>query len=384
MDSERNELLVIGAGPYGIATAAYAKYLGVQAKLVGKTLDFWKTSMPRGMFLRSGLDWHIDARDVATFEAYVKMRGMTPAQVKPVPLDMFLDYASWFMGQYDLTPHPALVTHLTRSNGIYTATLDDGSQIRAGKVALSLGFAWFKHYPSELVKNLPVGSYTHTCDMVDFEFLRNKRVLIVGGRQSAFEWAALIREKGADEIHITHRHATPQFTEPDWSWVQPMARWTLEEHGWWRRSISEEKEKIRRDFWAVGRLTLEAWLGPRVHQSNIHIHERTTIFAARTLADGSYEVSLNDDTTVNVHHIILATGYVPNMQNVAFLDRTTILQELQTLNGSPSLSTEFETNLPNLYVTGLPAVQDFGPFFGFTVACPVAARIIGEAVAKNN
>jgi pyruvate/2-oxoglutarate dehydrogenase complex dihydrolipoamide dehydrogenase (E3) component len=120
-----------------------------------------------------------------------------------------------------------------------------------------------------------------------------------------------------------------------------------------------------------------------VHQPNIHIHERTTIVAARTLADGTYEVSLNDDITVNVHHIILATGYMPNMQNVTFLDRATIVPELQTLNGSPMLNTEFQTSLPNLYVTGLAAVQDFGPFFGFTVACPVAARIIGEAVAQS-
>ncbi len=149
---EQTALLVIGAGPYGIATAAYAKYLGVPVTVVGKTLDFWKTNMPRGMFLRSGPDWHIDARDVATFEAYVKMRALTHAQVKPVPLDTFLDYASWFMGQYDVTPRPALVTHLARSNGTYTATLDDGTQIRADKVLLGLGFARFKQYPSELVE----------------------------------------------------------------------------------------------------------------------------------------------------------------------------------------------------------------------------------------
>ena len=383
METKRTSLLIIGAGPYGIATAAYAKYLGVPVTVMGKTLDFWKTNMPRGMFLRSGPDWHLDARDVATFQAYLKMCGLTPTQVKPVPLDTFLDYAGWFMGQYDLTPHPALVTHLARSNGAFTATLDDRSQIHADKVVLSLGFAWFKHYPSELVKTLPVGSYTHTCDMIDFEFLRDKRVLIVGGRQSAFEWAALIREKGAEHIYVTHRHATPQFTEPDWSWVQPMVRRTLEDHGWWRRLIDEEREKIRKDFWAVGRLTLEAWLGPRVDQPNIHIHEKTMIAAAETLADGTYDVSLDDDTTVNVHHVILATGYVPNMENVAFLDRTTVLRELQTLNGSPRLDTEFQTNIPNLYVTGLAAVQDFGPFFGFTVGCPVAAKIIGEAVAKS-
>src|SRR5512132_3800559 len=108
----------------------------------GQDARFLETNMPRGMFLRSGPDWHLDARDVATFQAYLKMRGLTRAHVKPVPLEMFLDYASWFTGQYNVTPRPALVTHLARSNGTYIATLDNGSQISADKVLLSLGFAW--------------------------------------------------------------------------------------------------------------------------------------------------------------------------------------------------------------------------------------------------
>ncbi len=373
--------LIIGAGPYSIATAAYAKHLGVETLVVGKPLDLWKTNMPRGMFLRSGPDWHLDARDVHTFEAFVKLRGLAPAQTKPVPLDTFLDYASWFMGQTNVTTHNAYVTRLEKANGAYVAALDDGSQIHADKVLLGLGFAFFKHSSRELVEKLPQGSYAHTCDTVDFEFYRGKRVLLIGGRQSAFEWAALLNENGAEEIHLTHRHATPQFIEPDWSWVQPMARRTLEHHAWWRNLTPAQQEKIRHDFWAAGRLILEPWLDARVHQPNIHIHEKTNLVGANARADKTVDVLLDDGSQFNVHRIILATGYKPNMQNVAFLDRATILDPLATREGFPALDTGFQTNLPNLYITGLAATQDFGPFFGFTVACPVAAKIIGQAVA---
>jgi thioredoxin reductase len=377
----KTQFLIIGAGPYSIATAAYAQSLGVETTVVGKTLDFWKTHMPRGMFLRSGPDWHLDARDTYTFEAFVKMRGFTRAEIKPVPLDTFLDYASWFMGQYGVTAHSAHVTRLEKTNGAYRARLDDGSALHAEKVLVAPGFTYFKNYPSDVVNKLPPGSYVHTCDTVDFEFYRGKRVLIVGGRQSAFEWAALLREKGAAEIFLTYRHDTPQFTEPDWSWVQPMARRTLDNHAWWRELTHDEQEKIRRDFWAAGRLILEAWLDARVHQPNIHPHERTNIVGVSDNGNKTYAVTLDDGARFDVDHIILATGYKPQMQNVAYLDRATILDALETVDGFPALDPEFQTNLPNLYITGLAATRDFGPFFGFTVACPVAARVIGDAVA---
>lgn len=377
------DFLIIGAGPYSIATAAYAKHLGVETTVVGKPLDLWKTHMPRGMFLRSGPDWHLDARDVNTFEAYLKVRGLTHAQVKPVPLDVFLDYASWFMGQYDVRPHNAVVTHLEKSNGRYTASLDDGSQLQARQVLLGLGFTYSKLVPAEVAEKLPPDSYVHTSDTVDFEFYRGKRVLIVGGRQSAFEWAALINEKGAQEIHLTHRHATPRFEEPNWDWVQPMVRQTLTDHAWWRKLSTAEQENIRHEFWAVGRLMLEAWLDARVHQPNIHIHEKTGVARVTPRGDRTYEVLLDNDTHFNVHHIILATGYRPDIRNISFLDRATILDSLATAEGFPLLDTEFQTNLPDLYVTGSSATRDFGPFFGFTVACPVAAKLIGEAVAGH-
>lgn len=377
---ERTEFLVIGAGPYGLATAAYAKTLGIDVTIVGKTLDFWKANMPRGMFLRSGPDWQLDARDMATFEAYMNLCGLKPEATRPVPLNTFLDYASWFMGQYNLIPRSAHVTHLVRSGSKYVATLDDGSRLGATKVLLGLGFAFFKNYPRDIIQKLPPGSYCHTCDTVDFDQYRGKRVLIVGGRQSAFEWAALIREHDAEEIHVVYRHATPRFTQPDWSWVQPMARRTLQDHAWWRKLAPEEQERIQKDFWMAGRLVLEEWLAARVHQPNIHRHEKTVMKSVSARDDGTYDVQLSDSSKCNAHRIILATGYAPAMGNVAFLDRPTILDRLATVDGFPALDPEFQTSLPSLYVTGLAATRDFGPFFGFTVGCPVAAKIVGDAV----
>jgi thioredoxin reductase len=375
------QLLVVGAGPYGIAVTAYAKSLGIDVVVIGKPLDLWKTNMPRGMFLRSAPDWHLDARNIATFEAYLKQRGPGPHQARPVALDTFLDYAGWFMGHYDVAPEAAYVTRLTRATDGYIARLDDGRVIRADQVVLALGFAAFKAYPRELVERLPSESFVHTCDAVDLERYRGRRVLIVGGRQSAFEWAALINERGATAIDLTYRHATPNFTAPDWSWTLPMAQRLLDDHGWWHNLPGGDRQEIIDRFWAAGRLTLEPWLDVRVHRPNIHLHEQTHIASATRRRDRTIDVMLDDGSAINVHHVVLATGYRPDMQRVAFLDRASILAALALTEGYPRLDAEFQTNLPGLYVTGLAATRDFGPFFGFTVACPVAARIIGDAVA---
>jgi 2-polyprenyl-6-methoxyphenol hydroxylase-like FAD-dependent oxidoreductase len=51
---EHHELLVIGAGPYGYAAAAYARQRGLRTHLVGRPMSFWRENMPADMFLRSG------------------------------------------------------------------------------------------------------------------------------------------------------------------------------------------------------------------------------------------------------------------------------------------------------------------------------------------
>ena len=63
-------LLVIGAGPYALSTAALARERGIDTLVVGRPMGFWRRHMPEGMFLRSGPDWHLDAAGVHTCLLY--------------------------------------------------------------------------------------------------------------------------------------------------------------------------------------------------------------------------------------------------------------------------------------------------------------------------
>jgi len=107
-------LLVIGAGPYALSTAAFARHHGVDTVVVGRPMGFWREHMPAGMFLRSGPDWHLDAAAVHTLEAYLEERAIAPADVDPLPIGLFLDYAEWFRQAKGIEVREDLVAERTR------------------------------------------------------------------------------------------------------------------------------------------------------------------------------------------------------------------------------------------------------------------------------
>ena len=83
-------LLIIGAGPYGLAMAAYARHRNIDYLIVGKPMDFWESNMPKGLLLRSPYDWHIDPLGVHTIETYLKSRNLNKDEVEPIPVEFYL------------------------------------------------------------------------------------------------------------------------------------------------------------------------------------------------------------------------------------------------------------------------------------------------------
>jgi cation diffusion facilitator CzcD-associated flavoprotein CzcO len=350
-------LLVVGAGPYGLSTASWARAHGIETVVVGKPMGFWRDHMPAGMFLRSGPDWHLDAAGEHTLEAF--LGGRAP---DPIPVDAFLDYADRFRRAKEIEVREELVEELVRLEGGFEARLASGGRIEADAVVCAPGI---RHFPS-LPEWAPAGA-AHTCDLVRFDDLAGARVLIVGGRQSAYEWAALAAEHGAGRVDVVHRHEVPRFERVSWAFIDPHVERTLEVPGYWRRLPAAEREAIARRFWEVGRLTLEHWLTPRL--GRVHRWPGTEVAAVEPGG-----VRLSSGERLAVDRLIFATGYRADLARVPYLRG--LLPEIACADGFPVLDEAFGTSVPGLYITGFPATRDFGPFFGFVKPAPTAAKMI--------
>jgi FAD-dependent urate hydroxylase len=366
-------LLVIGAGPYALSCAALAREHGIDTVTVGRPMGFWRRHMPAGMLLRSGPDWHLDASGVHTLEAYLEERTVDPADVDPLPIGLFLDYAEWFRQAKGIGVSEDLVVDLTKPDDRFEAVLESGERIVADAVVAAPGIRNFTNLPA-WAGSVPAGRAAHTCDLVRFEDLSGARILIVGGRQSAYEWAALLVEQGAARIDLVHRHDVPRFERVSWKFVDAYLETTVRVPGWWRSLPRAEQDAITRRFWEVGRLTLEYWLTPRLASPAIHRWPGTEVVRAEPTAAGDLTVRLSNGDDLRVDQVLFACGYRADLARVPYL--AGVLDRVEVADGFPVLDEAFGASLPRLYLPGFAATRDFGPFFGFVKGTAAAATLM--------
>ncbi len=371
------ELLVIGAGPYAYSAAAYARDRGIGTRIVGRPMGFWREQMPADMYLRSGRDWSLDTSGEHTFEAFFAERGLDPQELDPIPISVFLEHTDWFAEQKSLGVEPILVDSLT-TNGSFRAAMSDGTTITAEKVLAAPGIAHFAQLPPWYA-DVPAERRSHTSELVAFDDLAGARVAVIGGRQSAYEWAALLCDHGAERVDVVHRHATPAFDKVSWAFVDAYVDQTVAHRGWWRGLTPEEQQGIALEFWQVGRLTLEHWLVPRLEPDVVHTHAETEVVGVQA-GDDAVTLMLSGGEAVEVDHVAFASGYRCDLAAVPYL--AGVLEAVAVTDGFPDLSPGFETTLPGLFVTGFASTRDFGPFYGFTKGCPSSARIAVDEMLR--
>ena len=114
---------------------------------------------------------------------------------------------------------------------------------------------------------------------------------------------------------------------------------------------------------------------------NTSIHQKASLLSCVERTDGALDVALDNGDTFVVDDVILATGYKVELERLPFLKNGNLFDKVEVKNGFPVLDPHFQSTARGLYFTSMPAGQDFGPFFGFTVSVRASAKIIGNALA---
>ena len=160
-------------------------------------MSFWDSNMPKGMFLRSA--WtatHISAPgSTASLEAFQASTGTSFST--PVPLEKFVQYGRWFQKQMVPNLDQRNVKRVEQIQGGFQVIPDRGESVFARRVVVAAGIGSFAWVPPEF-RSLPSALATHASRHRDLSIFSGKNVLVVGSGQSSLESAALLHEAEAN------------------------------------------------------------------------------------------------------------------------------------------------------------------------------------------
>ena len=138
-----SDVLVIGAGPFGLSISAHLRHRGVEHTIVGRPMDTWRAHMPLGMFLKSepygsAISAATRGYDVAT---YARRHGFDDYvdRVGPLSLERFLGYADWFTDQLVPDVRDLTVTNVTPQDGGFKVEFAEEGPAFARQVIVATG-----------------------------------------------------------------------------------------------------------------------------------------------------------------------------------------------------------------------------------------------------
>jgi FAD-dependent urate hydroxylase len=344
--------------------------------------------MPKGMLLRSpwGASHIADPGSSLTLDAYERGKGVPLS--RPVPLTDFIAYGHWFQQRAVPEVDSRRVERVDALGHGLQVTLEDGESIDARRVVIAGGIAPFTTRPPQF-DDLPRELATHSSEHADLTPFAGRRVAVVGGGQSAFECAVLLYEAGA-EVELIMR-------APRIRWVGRATRKGLVGHLLFHRTdvgpafVSHLVARPRILRWQprfVQRHALRRALAPG---ASLWLRPRSSgmpISAGRRIAsvariDDRVRLGLDDGTTREVDHVLLATGYRVDIRRYPFL-APSVAASVRTAEGYPVLRDGLESSVPGLHFVGAPAAGSFGPLVRFVSGTEFAARNLTRAIAGSS
>jgi cation diffusion facilitator CzcD-associated flavoprotein CzcO len=392
---------VIGAGPFGLSTAAHLRARGIPVRVFGEPMVSWRDHMPAGMLLKStpaasnfdapqpghNLVDYCDAADIP--------RLVTDEDI--IPVETFIGYGEWF--QQKLVPELEQVRVVSvdrRAAGGFELKLDSGELFTAKAVVVATGLSGLAHLPPELAAAAadgptPVGPVSHSSQHHDLTRFKGKELIVVGAGQSALETAALAAEAGANVRIVSRGRGRVAFGAPPWQ--QPKLRpespfgrawslWALSYYPQPYRYLPAQTRHylVRRVLGPLGAWWLRERFEGKVQVSEV---ERIVRAETGTANDGpSLTVATPGGGTrqLTADHVIAATGYRVDIAAMDFLGHE-LRTQLAVSRGTPKLGAGYVSSVPGLYFTGLPAGSSYGPVMRFVCGTEFASPRLAKHLA---
>jgi lysine/ornithine N-monooxygenase len=383
-----SDVVIVGAGPYGLSLAAHLRARGCDFQIFGSPMEVWRKHMPRGMLLKSeGFASSLSEPDETfTLAAYCREQNIPYGDVGvPISLDTFIAYGMAFQRRFVPNLDERKVTEIAKIAGIFEIRLTDGEIVRAKKVIVAVGVSHYAHIPPVL-SDLPADFVSHTASIHELDHFKGRRVAVIGAGASAADTAGLLHLAGAQAFLVARAKRLAFLDQAKTvrkPWQRLRSPYSSLGSSWkgklfadfpvlFRRLPERLRVKILRTYlgpapgWftedqIVGKVT--TILGVRLEGARAHA-DGVSLFLSR--ADGSTQ-------TLDVDHVIAGTGYRVDLDRLTFL-APQLRAAVQTGHSAPVLSRNFEASVPGLFFVGLSAANTFGPLLRFAHGAKFVAR----------
>lgn len=373
----KTDVLIIGAGPYGISLANDLYKRNIPFQIYGKPFSLWFDHLVPGIQLRS--DWRASqlySRDGhLDIDRYLRMHYSLPKvySVKQgrVPSSLFQDYLRWVLKELPFQVADERILELRQDGSEFVAQTSSGNELRARRVICATGIESHRFLPKDLAC---LSAVVHGWDTSEYCSLKNSRLLVVGGGQSAAEAIACLGD--SNQITWVHRSPLVFFSEPI-NLPKPLFDLALRLSAFFYRLPRGASSLLGRRFVES---TITPDLEPTVMRATI-VRLQIDVADLGLTALGPEKV-YSQRLDREFDKVIACTGYRYALSTLSFLSPE-LLQSMASRYQVPMLSRHYETSLKNLYMVGGIAEPTHGPAQRFMFGCRDATRTVGAALAGS-
>ena len=390
-----SDVLVIGAGPFGLSISAHLRRRGVEHTVVGRPMDTWRSHMPLGMFLKSEpygslLSAARQGYDIAT---YSTLHGFDDYadRVGPLSLERFLGYSEWFTNELVPDVRDVTVTSVTPVADGFKVEFAEETPVFARQVIIATGLLPHVYIPGEL-SGLPSDLMTHSSVHDRLDQFRGKRVAVIGGGQSALQTGALLREEGADVQVIArtqqiiwesqvpeklgllgHIRTPPSKLCEGWGCV------AADSPDIFRRL--PESVRVRKALHSFGPKGAW-WLRDRV-EGVVEVLTGHRVKSAEPQGNGVLlRLDGAKESSITADHVIAGTGFRMDISRLPFMSEE-ILAGLATRANLPLVNRAGESTVPGLHFAGALTTVSLGPGVRFISGTHQTAAQLARSVARR-